>query len=138
VRGRARKIWCSGCHVRNRPTPATSTACGKVEALEAGADDYVTKPFSTAELLARISAALRRAPISPQGAARLHLGRLEIDFAAPPSPTEPRRNPGSRIDSMVCRKARNLPRQPQAQTNGSFISTTSPPFGAFLARMVPR
>ena len=34
----------------------------KVEALDAGADDYVTKPFGMAELLARISAALRRAP----------------------------------------------------------------------------
>ena len=35
----------------------------KVEALDAGADDYVTKPFSTPELLARIRAALRRAPL---------------------------------------------------------------------------
>ena len=34
----------------------------KVEALDAGADDYVTKPFSTPELLARIRAALRRLP----------------------------------------------------------------------------
>ena len=34
----------------------------KVEALDAGADDYVTKPFGMAELLARIRAALRRAP----------------------------------------------------------------------------
>src|SRR6185503_10468261 len=34
----------------------------KVEALDAGADDYVTKPFRTQELLARIRAALRRAP----------------------------------------------------------------------------
>lgn len=36
----------------------------KVEALDAGADDYITKPFSIAELLARIRAALRRAPAS--------------------------------------------------------------------------
>src|SRR5215472_6865573 len=34
----------------------------KVEALDAGADDFVTKPFSTPELLARIRAALRRVP----------------------------------------------------------------------------
>src|SRR5271169_4627879 len=33
----------------------------KVEALDSGADDYITKPFSTGELLARIRAALRRA-----------------------------------------------------------------------------
>src|SRR6266566_9873073 len=35
----------------------------KVEALDAGADDYVTKPFSTNELLARVRAALRRASV---------------------------------------------------------------------------
>ena len=34
----------------------------KVQALDAGADDYVTKPFNTPELLARIRAALRRTP----------------------------------------------------------------------------
>ena len=38
----------------------------KVQALDAGADDYVTKPFSSSELLARIRAALRRTP-STQG-----------------------------------------------------------------------
>jgi two-component system KDP operon response regulator KdpE len=54
----------------------------KIEALDAGADDYVTKPFSTPELLARIRAALRRIPqtsdITPQ---RLTLEQgVEIDF----------------------------------------------------------
>jgi two-component system, OmpR family, KDP operon response regulator KdpE len=39
-----------------------NTEKDKVEALDAGADDYVTKPFSTPELLARIRAALRRLP----------------------------------------------------------------------------
>ena len=39
----------------------------KVAALDAGADDYVTKPFSTPELLARIRAALRRLPAAPEG-----------------------------------------------------------------------
>src|SRR6185295_7006662 len=38
----------------------------KVSALDAGADDYVTKPFSTPELLARVRAALRRVPSSPE------------------------------------------------------------------------
>ena len=38
----------------------------KVEALDAGADDYVTKPFSTPELLARIRATLRRLPQAPR------------------------------------------------------------------------
>ena len=40
----------------------------KVEALDAGADDYVTKPFSTPELLARIRATLRRLPQGPSQA----------------------------------------------------------------------
>src|SRR4026207_1286371 len=40
----------------------------KVTALDAGADDYVTKPFSTPELLARIRAALRRGPLQPEAA----------------------------------------------------------------------
>jgi two-component system, OmpR family, KDP operon response regulator KdpE len=55
----------------------------KIEALDAGADDFITKPFSTPELLARIRAALRRIPASPQSAqVRLQVGRLVIDFAA--------------------------------------------------------
>jgi two-component system, OmpR family, KDP operon response regulator KdpE len=58
-----------------------NSEASKVEALDAGADDYVTKPFSTPELLARIRATLRRVPASPQGA-KLRVGRLEIDFAA--------------------------------------------------------
>ena len=41
----------------------------KIEALDSGADDYVTKPFSTGELLARIRAALRRSPPSTSDAA---------------------------------------------------------------------
>ncbi len=54
----------------------------KVEALDAGADDFVTKPFSTPELLARIRAALRRVPVSQSSAAKIRAGKLEIDFTA--------------------------------------------------------
>jgi two-component system, OmpR family, KDP operon response regulator KdpE len=54
----------------------------KVRALDAGADDFVTKPFSTPELLARIRAALRRAPSSTAGPARIRTGELVIDFSA--------------------------------------------------------
>src|SRR6266478_338052 len=54
----------------------------KVAALDAGADDFVTKPFSTPELLARIRAALRRVPASQASTGKVRVGRLEIDFAA--------------------------------------------------------
>jgi two-component system, OmpR family, KDP operon response regulator KdpE len=55
----------------------------KVAALDAGADDYVTKPFNTPELLARIRAALRRAPLSHESAVvHLTLGSVEVDFDA--------------------------------------------------------
>ncbi len=54
----------------------------KVAALDAGADDYITKPFSTPELLARIRAALRRMPSSPEGGPQsVNLGDIEINLA---------------------------------------------------------
>jgi two-component system KDP operon response regulator KdpE len=54
----------------------------KVAALDAGADDFVTKPFSTPELLARIRAALRRVPVSQSSPSRIRVGELTIDFGA--------------------------------------------------------
>ena len=51
-------------------------------AFEVGADDYVTKPFSTPELLARIDAALRRKARSSVQRDHLQLGDATIDFAA--------------------------------------------------------
>lgn len=54
----------------------------KVAALDAGADDYVTKPFSTPELLARIRAALRRLPVGEESVAEsLRFEDLEINLA---------------------------------------------------------
>jgi two-component system KDP operon response regulator KdpE len=53
----------------------------KVRALEAGADDYVTKPFSPRELIARLNAALRRAAPAP-GEPVIEAEGLEIDLAA--------------------------------------------------------
>jgi len=59
-----------------------NTERDKVEALDAGADDYVTKPFGTPELLARIRAALRRAPQLAEGLPEvLSLGEIEIHFS---------------------------------------------------------
>jgi two-component system KDP operon response regulator KdpE len=54
----------------------------KVAALDAGADDFVMKPFSTPELLARIRAALRRVPVSQSAPLRIRVGNLLIDFGA--------------------------------------------------------
>jgi two-component system KDP operon response regulator KdpE len=52
-------------------------------AFDAGTDDYVVKPFSTPELLARMRAALRRTPLAPDaGPQRVRLGEIDIDFPA--------------------------------------------------------
>jgi two-component system KDP operon response regulator KdpE len=53
----------------------------KIHALDTGADDYVTKPFDTEELLARVRAALRRAPHEPAPASVVRIDDLEIDLA---------------------------------------------------------
>ena len=52
----------------------------KVEALDAGADDYVTKPYKAPELLARIRAGLRRTPWTHGPTGRLSIGAVEVDF----------------------------------------------------------
>jgi two-component system KDP operon response regulator KdpE len=53
----------------------------KITALDSGADDYVTKPFAMAELLARLRAVLHRDDHTPPPA-RFTIGRCEIDLAA--------------------------------------------------------
>src|ERR1700676_1534645 len=54
----------------------------KVEALDAGADDYVTKPFSMNELLARIRAQLRRTPAAEEPPSIIIAGDFSIDLDA--------------------------------------------------------
>jgi two-component system, OmpR family, KDP operon response regulator KdpE len=62
-------------------TTARAGEKDKVAGLDAGADDYVAKPFSMPEMLARIRATLRRKPQhAEQGTKRIRLGNVEIDF----------------------------------------------------------
>ncbi|WCT79374.1 response regulator [Novosphingobium humi] len=54
----------------------------KVAALDLGADDYVTKPFDTEEVLARVRVALRNRLLAENAAPLVRLGTVEIDLAA--------------------------------------------------------
>jgi two-component system KDP operon response regulator KdpE len=53
----------------------------KIGALDSGADDYLTKPFSTRELIARLRAVLRRTQLTPEEAV-VTFGDIEVDLAA--------------------------------------------------------
>jgi DNA-binding response OmpR family regulator len=61
---------------------AKSEEADRVIGLRLGADDYVVKPFSPAELVARVDAVLRRIDTSPEQEAAIELGDLRIDPAA--------------------------------------------------------
>ncbi len=60
---------------------ARSSEAEKIRCLDAGVNDYVSKPFSTAELMARVRAALRHSGLSEQSMV-FQNGRLKIDFSA--------------------------------------------------------
>ena len=83
---------CRNLRKENRSTPvimltAREEETDKVLGLELGADDYITKPFSMRELLARVKANIRRSEMAapapgaerPAGGGRLELGRIAID-----------------------------------------------------------
>jgi DNA-binding response OmpR family regulator len=76
-----RTIRDSGCTVPILMVTARDAIEARIEGLDCGADDYLTKPFDFGELLARLRALIRRGrrPILPE---RLHVGGLVIDTRA--------------------------------------------------------
>ena len=60
---------------------ARSDETDKVSALDAGADDYLTKPFGVAELMARVRALLRRAQLAVTEDAQISFGSITVDLA---------------------------------------------------------
>jgi DNA-binding response OmpR family regulator len=59
---------------------ARGTEDDRVDGLRAGADDYIVKPFSAKELMARVEAVLRRSPERPSVIARLVAGKATVDL----------------------------------------------------------
>jgi two-component system phosphate regulon response regulator PhoB len=80
------KQWRSQSETKRMPIimlTAKAAEVDKVASLEAGADDYITKPFSTKELLARVRAVLRRhSPLGVTLEDVLRVGVIELDLSA--------------------------------------------------------
>ena len=74
----------------------------KVAALDAGADDYVTKPFSTPELLARIRAALRRQPATSEPAGEISAWATWKSISPPAASSAKTARSASRPRNSIC------------------------------------
>ncbi len=75
-----RELRRAGLHTPIVMLTAKGQEVDKVTGLELGADDYITKPFSPRELLARVKAVLRRASQPPQPARVCQFGDITVDF----------------------------------------------------------
>jgi two-component system KDP operon response regulator KdpE len=87
---------------------ARTSETQKIAALDAGADDYVTKPFGAAELLARVRAALRRNATGALPTSEIRLGAIKIDLAR----REIHGAPEMRLTPLEYRVLEHLARQP--------------------------
>lgn len=75
-----RKLRTEGVQAPILILTARSEEADRVLGLDLGADDYVTKPFSVPELMARIRALLRRASSAAERPTTLRFGQVEVDF----------------------------------------------------------
>ncbi|RKQ92223.1 DNA-binding response OmpR family regulator [Solirubrobacter pauli] len=78
----AREVRASGSEVPIIMLTARGTELERVVGLELGADDYVVKPFSGAEVIARMRAVLRRVKPAPAAAAEVVVGPLRVELGA--------------------------------------------------------
>jgi len=76
------RLRADRCHTPVLMLTALGSVQQRVEGLDAGADDYLPKPFELAELRARISALLRRQIWTSQQSTLLRFGAVEVDFDA--------------------------------------------------------
>ncbi len=120
----------------------------KVRALEAGADDYVTKPFGPDELVARLRAALRRSEPVGETEPVIEVGGLVIDLAAPagqprrrgdppdPDRVRPAAPPGAATAAGCSPTRRCCARSgaPASRTTPRSCASTSPTCGARSSR----
>jgi two-component system, OmpR family, response regulator MprA len=74
-----RRLRAAGNHVPVLMLTARAAVAERVSGLDAGADDYLVKPFALDELLARLRALERRAPSAGQGRGELRFGDLSLD-----------------------------------------------------------
>jgi len=76
-----KNLRCSGIHARVLMLTALGDVDARIEGMEAGADDYLGKPFALSELVARLDAISRRSAYAPV-ATSLCVGNLELDLVA--------------------------------------------------------
>lgn len=75
-----RRLRAEGIQIPILMLTARSEEADRVLGLDLGADDYVTKPFSVAELMARVRALLRRTTVAASLPTSLKFGQVEVDF----------------------------------------------------------